>query len=276
MKRRVDGFMRVGLGICLLMALFISPFASSNPDGLEKVAETKGFASKGEEWKFWEHAPLPDYEIAWIKNKNVSTAFSGLVGTLAIFFIALGIGKLIKKSTTQKVLFLIFLTFFLFSTSVFAARPLTTDDAYTVEKGKFQLETGFDFARQDNHDREFSPSMTLTYGLFERMDMGLGGGYLFIHPAEGKKENGLADTELKIKYRLIDEKDLMPSFAIAGKLKIPTASESKGLGSGKMDFGINLIFTKNLSKRLVLHLNLGYTFIGEDRVNNEFNYSVAG
>ena len=164
----------------------------------------------------------------------------------------------------------------LFSTSVFAARPLTTDDAYTVEKGKFQLETGFDFARQDNHDREFSPSMTLTYGLFERMDMGLGGGYLFIHPAEGQKENGLADTELKIKYRLIDEKDLMPSFAIAGKLKIPTASESKGLGSGKMDFGINLIFTKNLSKRLVLHLNLGYTFIGEDRVNNEFNYSVAG
>jgi cobalt/nickel transport protein len=255
MKRRIDGFILVGLGICLLMALFLSHFASSSPDGLEKVAETKGFVSKGEEWKFWKHAPLPDYEIPWIKNKNVSTSLSGLVGTLAIFLLVLGIGKLIKKSSAKKVLPLILLIcLILFSTtSVFAARPLTTDDTGTVEKGKFQLETGFDFARQDNHDKEFNPSVTLTYGLFERMDMGIGSGYLFLHPAEGKKENGLADTELKVKYRLIDEKDWMPSFAVTSKLKIPTASESKGLGSGKTDFGINLIFTKNLSKRWVFH-----------------------
>ena len=108
MKRRIDGFILVGLGICFLLALFLSPFASSSPDGLEKVAETKRFASKGEEWKFWKHAPLPDYEISWIKNKNVSTAISGLVGTLAIFLLALGIGRLIKKSPTKKVLPLIF------------------------------------------------------------------------------------------------------------------------------------------------------------------------
>jgi len=164
----------------------------------------------------------------------------------------------------------------LFSTSVFAARPLTTDDTGTVEKGKFQLEPGFDFTRQDNHDRELNPSMTLTYGLFERMDVGIGSGYLFVHPAEGKKENGLADTELKVKYRLMDEKDWIPSFAVTGELKIPTASESKGLGSGKTDFGINVIFTKNLSKRWVFHINAGYTFIGEHGANNESNYSVAG
>jgi hypothetical protein len=278
MKRRVDGFMLVGLGICLLMALFISPFASSNPDGLEKVAETKGFASKGEEWKFWKHAPLADYEIARIKNKDVSTAISGLVGTLTIFLLALGIWKLIKKSSAKKVLPLILLTCLipLSPSSVFAARPLTTDDTGTVEKGKFQLETGFDFTRQDNHDRELRPSMTLSYGLFERMDMGIGSGYLFVHPEEGKKENGFADTELKIKYRLMDEKGWLPSFAVTGKVKKPTASESKELGSGKTDFGINVIFTKNLSKRWVFHINAGYTFIGEHGVNNEFNYSVAG
>jgi len=243
---------------------------------MEKVAETKGFGSKGEEWKCWKYTPLPDYEIAWIKNKNVSTAISGLVGTLAIFLLAFGIGKLIKKPTTQKVLFLILLPVFLFSTSAFAARPLTTDDTGTVERGKFQLETGFDFARQENHDRELSPSMTLSYGLFERMDMGIGSGYLFVHPAEGNNENGFGDTEVKIKYRLMDEKDWLPSFAVSGKVKIPTASESKGLGSGKTDFGINLIFTKNLSKRWVFHINAEYTFIGEHGMNNEFNYSVAG
>lgn len=163
----------------------------------------------------------------------------------------------------------------LFSSPAFAARPLTTDDAGTVEKGKLQFETGFDVIRQDNHDREVSPSLTVSYGLLERMDVGIGSAYLFVRPKEGENENGLGDTEVKLKYRLLDEKDWMPAFALTGKLKIPTASESKGLGSGKTDIGINTIVTKNLSKRWVFHLNLGYTFIGEGEANNEFNYSAA-
>ena len=189
MKRQVDGFVMIGLGICLLMALFISPFASSDPDGLEKAAELKGFASKGEESKFWKHAPLPDYEIPWVKHKDISTAISGLIGTLAIFLLGLGIGRLIKKSSAKKVLPIILALWLIpfSSCSVFAARPLTTDDAYTVEEGKFQVETGIDFARQDNHDKELVPSLTLTYGLLERMDIGAGSAYLFVNPVKRGK-----------------------------------------------------------------------------------------
>ncbi len=98
MKRRLDGFIWVGLGISLLLALFLSPYASSTPDGLEKVAKVKGFSDKGEGWKLWRHAPFSNYAIPWIKNEKVSTALSGLIGTLAIFLIATGVGKLIKKS----------------------------------------------------------------------------------------------------------------------------------------------------------------------------------
>ncbi len=156
-----------------------------------------------------------------------------------------------------------------------AGMPLTTDDAYTVEKGVFQLETGIDFTRQENHDKELSPSVTLSYGLFERMDVGAGSAYLFVHPAKGKKENGLGDTEVKVKYHLINQKGWWPHFAVSCKLKIPTASESKGLGSGKADFTINTIFTWNLGEQWQLHSNLGYTFIGEHHVDNEFNYSLA-
>ncbi len=190
------------------------------------------------------------------------------------------IGKLISNHQKKKSLFCLVLVLpplvLLFTSSTFAARPLTTDETGTVEKGEFQLETGFDFARQENYDKEFGPSMTLSYGLLSRMDIGVASGYLFVDPAEGKKENGFADTELKVKYRLMDERGRLPSFAVTGKVKIPTASESKGLGSGKTDFSIITIFQKNLSKGLTLYLNLGYTFIGEHGANNEFNYSLAG
>jgi len=277
MKSRLDGFILIGLGISLLLALFLSPYASTSPDGLEKVAETKGFSEKGESWKFWKHAPLPDYAIPWIKNEKVSTALSGLIGTLAIFFIALGVGRLIKKTPTKKViLFILFSSLVsLFPTFTHAARPLTTDDAWTVEKGEFQLEMGVDATRQDNHDREYSPSSTLTYGLLERMDVGIGSGYLFVHPKEDTKERGFSDTELKVKYRPIDEKGWIPAFAITGTLTIPTASESRNLGSGKTDFGINTILAKKFGERSVFHLNLGYTFIGEHHADNELNYSLA-
>jgi hypothetical protein len=163
-----------------------------------------------------------------------------------------------------------------FASLAFAARPLTTDDAYTVEKGKFQLEAGFDFARHGNHDKEYFPSLTLTYGLLERMDIGIGSGYLFINPAEGDKVNGFSDTPLKIKYRFLDQKDWIPSFAVSSTPIIPTANRSKGLGLGKVDFNLNTLFTWNLSKRWQLYTNLGYTFTGENHVNDEFNYSIAG
>ncbi|MFB3886677.1 MAG: PDGLE domain-containing protein [Thermodesulfobacteriota bacterium] len=101
MRRRFDSFIWIGLGISLLLALFLSPFASSSPDGLEKVAETKGFSEKGEGWKFWKHAPFSEYAIPWIKNEKVSAAVSGLIGTLAIFFLVMGVGRLIQKPPTQ-------------------------------------------------------------------------------------------------------------------------------------------------------------------------------
>jgi cobalt/nickel transport protein len=96
MRRRLDGLIWIGLGVSLLIAILLSPLASSSPDGLEKVAEMKGFSEKGEGSKVWKYAPFSQYTIPWIKNEKVSTALSGLIGTVAIFFIGMGLGKLAK------------------------------------------------------------------------------------------------------------------------------------------------------------------------------------
>ena len=97
MKSRFDGFVWLVLGLSLLMALFLSPFASSSPDGLEKIAQTKGVSHQGKQRNLWNHAPLQGYAIPWIEDEKMSTAFSGLIGTLSIFLTSLGIGKLIRK-----------------------------------------------------------------------------------------------------------------------------------------------------------------------------------
>jgi hypothetical protein len=86
----------------------------------------------------------------------------------------------------------------------------------------------------------------------------------------------MGDADLKLKYRFLDEKGRWPSLAISGRLKIPTASESKGFGSGKVDFNINAILTRSLSENALLDINIGYTLVGERGADNAFNASVAG
>ncbi|MGB3768113.1 MAG: PDGLE domain-containing protein, partial [Phormidesmis sp.] len=39
-------FFLIGLGVALIIAAVVSPFASSNPDGLERVAEDLGFIDR--------------------------------------------------------------------------------------------------------------------------------------------------------------------------------------------------------------------------------------
>jgi len=82
-----------GLGIATLLAV-LSPLASAHPDGLEWVAEQKGFLETA-------RAPLykiiPDYVFPGISNTALATIIAGIVGTLIVFGVALGVAFLRRK-----------------------------------------------------------------------------------------------------------------------------------------------------------------------------------
>lgn len=86
----------IGLGFSLFLAVFLSPFASPWPDGLEKVAEKAGFI-KLAEGKVVFTSPIPDYLFPGVKNESVATALAGLIGTLIAFLVVYGVGKLIAR-----------------------------------------------------------------------------------------------------------------------------------------------------------------------------------
>jgi cobalt/nickel transport protein len=86
----------IGLAVALSIALFLSPFASSWPDGLEKVAKDLGFIEKGEGTEVLK-APIPDYKIPGLDNEGLSTALSGTIGTLAMFGIGFGVARLLRR-----------------------------------------------------------------------------------------------------------------------------------------------------------------------------------
>lgn len=70
----------VGLLIAALVVVVLVPFASSDPDGLERVAEDKQFVESAKDSRYeW----LPDYSIPGLEG-NLSTILAGLIGIAVV------------------------------------------------------------------------------------------------------------------------------------------------------------------------------------------------
>jgi Putative MetA-pathway of phenol degradation len=74
--------------------------------------------------------------------------------------------------------------------------------------------------------------------------------------------SGLGDIILRGRYYLVEEKDWTPLIAVTGRLKLPTASASQGLGTGKMDEGVGMEMSKRLGDRWLTFLDGGFNVIG--------------
>ncbi len=85
-----------GVVAALLLAIFISPFASRSPDGLERVAEDQEFLEKGE-GRPAVSAPLPDYVVPGVKNESVAASLAGALGVVVVFAAGYGLASLLKK-----------------------------------------------------------------------------------------------------------------------------------------------------------------------------------
>jgi cobalt/nickel transport system permease protein len=83
----------IGVGLVAACgAALLSPFASGDPDGLERVAEDTGFLDRAQD------APynlLPDYTIPGIDG-GISTILSGVIGLLIVFALAYGITMVVR------------------------------------------------------------------------------------------------------------------------------------------------------------------------------------
>ncbi len=101
---RNRAFLLTGLGAALVISVLLSPFASQNPDGLDRVSEDHKFGEKAAEpvaRKLPFYALFDEYALRGVPAE-IATPMAGLVGSLATFGLAWGIGKLtVRKSANS-------------------------------------------------------------------------------------------------------------------------------------------------------------------------------
>ena len=97
MRTSMKLFVALGLALAIGLATAVSPFASPDPDGLEKVAEEKAFLEDGKLAPIQEDSPIPDYAFPGIENERVATGVAGFVGTLGVFAVTFGVAWLLRR-----------------------------------------------------------------------------------------------------------------------------------------------------------------------------------
>jgi cobalt/nickel transport system permease protein len=82
--------------IISLIVLLLSPFASSNPDGLERVAGDLGFLQSGQSAPY---QILPDYSVPFLGSMPISTIVAGLIGLIVVGAIIVLLGQGMKAKS---------------------------------------------------------------------------------------------------------------------------------------------------------------------------------
>ncbi|MGW4202224.1 energy-coupling factor ABC transporter permease [Streptomyces sp. NPDC004726] len=91
-----------GLAAALVLAGFVSFYASASPDGLEKVAADKGIDAKVEEHAAAD-SPLADYGIEDVSNARISGGLAGVIGVTATVAVGSGVFYVVvrRRRTTE-------------------------------------------------------------------------------------------------------------------------------------------------------------------------------
>jgi len=88
------GWIIAGVAISLIVIL-LSPFASADPDGLNRVAMNLGFFGSAQSGT----GPLAGYRIPFLADASASRIAAGVIGAVAVLALAILAGRILQKKT---------------------------------------------------------------------------------------------------------------------------------------------------------------------------------
>lgn len=141
-------------------------------------------------------------------------------------------------------------------------RPTFATPALTTQPGLAELEWGLQNSTYKDDSKGFLTPTLLKLGLVKDLELRLGtNGFLRQTDPTGQSVSGWADGTLGVQWCYLHDGILGMDQAIQVLHKFPTASVSKGLGSGQADDMAMLLFSKDIGA-LHLDVNLLETWLG--------------
>jgi len=95
-SRTIRPVLLAGVLVALLLAAVVSFYASSSPDGLEKVATDKGIAQT-EKTHHLADSPFAGYGTKGVSNARLSTGLAGVAGVAVTLALGTGLALAVRR-----------------------------------------------------------------------------------------------------------------------------------------------------------------------------------
>ncbi len=92
------------------------------------------------------------------------------------------------------------------------------------------------------------PAFEFNYGAFPNTHLHLVLPLAFSTPSGGSTQMGYGDTELGVKYRFVEQSDIVPDVATFPIIEVPTGNSSRGLGNGSDQIYLPVWLQKDIGK----------------------------
>jgi hypothetical protein len=86
-------FTIIALALAIGLATAASPFASSSPDGLTRVAADSGFDGRAQA----SDGPIAGYALPGVGDERVAKGLAGFAGTLLVFAVGAGVARAVRR-----------------------------------------------------------------------------------------------------------------------------------------------------------------------------------
>lgn len=96
--RAPGAIMALGLATAVGMVVFISPFASAWPDGLEMVASRLGFSQRAMQLQVQPQF-MPDYAVSGFSSSILATVVAGSLGVLVVLVFMAALSRVINSKS---------------------------------------------------------------------------------------------------------------------------------------------------------------------------------
>jgi hypothetical protein len=147
--------------------------------------------------------------------------------------------------------------------SVWAGRPLDTEDTGAISPGSAELELSGDYTGSGG-EHVWAAKGVVGVGLLPGLEARVESALLVLQPEGVGARGGLGDSILGVKYRLLDEAEALPALLGSLVLRLPTGDETRDLGAEGVDVTLLAVASKAFGP-VTLTWNGGYTFVTQKR-----------
>ena len=141
------------------------------------------------------------------------------------------------------------------------SRPSNSHSADLLAPGLLQAEYGY--LREWERDSTLQNALggELRFGVSRNLEVRWGGNFLLCDQFPASQSCSFGDQIFTGEYHLKNQSAHLPALAASYSIKVPTANDQLGLGSGGVDHSFTLLASKQVRK-FVVDLNLSYQLSG--------------